>query len=172
MDLPVAVGKLCLPLKVCMAPSFVSFCLSIFIRWKSSKGYDHRKVVLCRIKLWNCCSSILWPCGAPLAIMPCWQLLWKSTFFPLETTNSYMFLFFTQLLVRPGSLTWHKLFYESIETQRHTLSRSAAARHWHLLYLLIASKQVLDDQSVKPHLAVLDHAQIIREVMSVYQSSF
>jgi hypothetical protein len=32
-------------------------------------------------------------------------------------------------------------------------------------------KQDHDDRSVKPPLAVLDHAQILREVMSVYQSS-
>ena len=62
---------ICEPLKVCMAPSFVSFCSSICVRWGCSKGHDHRKVVLCRIKLWNCCSFILWPCGAPLAMMPC-----------------------------------------------------------------------------------------------------
>ena len=36
---------------------------------------------------------------------------------------------------------------------------------------LSRSKQDLDDRSVKPPLAVLDHAQILREVMSVYQSS-
>ena len=35
----------------------------------------------------------------------------------------------------------------------------------------IGSIQDNDDRSVKPPLAVLDHAQILREVMSVYQSS-
>ena len=48
---------------------------------------------------------------------------------------------------------------------------SVAARHWYFLYFLIASKQDQDDWSAAP-LAILDHAQILREVMSVYQSSF
>ena len=41
-----------------------------------------------------------------------------------------------------------------------------------LPYLLIASKQDEEERWVKPPLAVLDHVQIPREVMSVYQSSF
>ena len=49
---------------------------------------------------------------------------------------------------------------------------SVATRRWYLLYFLIALNQDNDDRSVKPPLAVLDHAQILREVMSVYQSSF
>lgn len=68
----------------------------------------------------------------------------------------------------------YKLFYESIEAQSRALSRiplvcnSSSSEY---LYLLIVSEQDHDDRSVKPPLAVLDHAQILREVMSVYQSS-
>ena len=69
----------------------------------------------------------------------------------------------------------YKLFYESIETQGNALSRITLVCSYSslvLLYFLIASKQDQDDRSVKPPLAILDHAQILREVMSVYQSSF
>ena len=69
----------------------------------------------------------------------------------------------------------YKLFYESIETQSHALSRIPLVCSWLVVgisYLLIVSKQDHDDRSVKPPLTVLDHAQILREVMSVYQSSF
>ena len=69
----------------------------------------------------------------------------------------------------------YKLFYESIETQGNALSRITLVCSYSslvLLYFLIGSKQDQDDRSVKPPLAILDHAQILREVMSVYQSSF
>ena len=69
----------------------------------------------------------------------------------------------------------YKLFYESVETQGNAFSRITLVCSYSslvLLYFLIASKQDQDDRSVKPPLAILDHAQILREVMSVYQSSF
>ena len=69
----------------------------------------------------------------------------------------------------------YKLFYESVETQGNALSRITLVCSYSslvLLYFLIASKQDQVDRSVKPPLAIFDHAQILREVMSVYQSSF
>ncbi|KAF8176766.1 oligomeric complex COG6-domain-containing protein [Pholiota molesta] len=50
----------------------------------------------------------------------------------------------------------YKVFYDSIETQSHALSRT----HFDL-----------EDPSLTPPHAILDHAQILREVMQVYQSS-
>ncbi|KDR69275.1 hypothetical protein GALMADRAFT_256106 [Galerina marginata CBS 339.88] len=50
----------------------------------------------------------------------------------------------------------YKVFYDSIETQSQALSRIGLDD---------------DDPSLTPPLAVLDHAQILREVMTVYQSS-
>ncbi|KIM47009.1 hypothetical protein M413DRAFT_63561 [Hebeloma cylindrosporum] len=50
----------------------------------------------------------------------------------------------------------YKVFYDSIESQSQTLSRNRLAH---------------DDPSLTAPLSVLDHAQILREVMQVYQSS-
>ena len=96
----------------------------------------------------------------------------KEYVFPLrQRTYICLYIYSTY----SGSLTWHT----SYSTNQLKLKAmpflaylwSAATCRWHLLYLLIASKQDNDDRSVKPLLTVLDHAQILREVMSVYQSS-
>ncbi|KAF9555820.1 oligomeric complex COG6 [Agrocybe pediades] len=50
----------------------------------------------------------------------------------------------------------YKVFYDSIESQSQALSRIRLDH---------------DDPSLTPPLAVLDHAQILREIMAVYQSS-
>ncbi|KAJ7139696.1 oligomeric Golgi complex subunit 6 [Mycena epipterygia] len=50
----------------------------------------------------------------------------------------------------------YKVFYDSIETQGRALLRATLD---------------LDDPSLAPPLAILDHAQILREVMNVYESS-
>ncbi|KAJ3516161.1 hypothetical protein NLJ89_g1297 [Agrocybe chaxingu] len=50
----------------------------------------------------------------------------------------------------------YKVFYDSIQTQSEALARVPLDH---------------DDPSLTPPLAILDHAQILREVMSVYQSS-
>ncbi|KAJ7770875.1 oligomeric Golgi complex subunit 6 [Mycena maculata] len=50
----------------------------------------------------------------------------------------------------------YKVFYDSIETQGRALLRATLD---------------LDDPSLTPPLAILDHAQILREVMNVYESS-
>ncbi|KAJ7462784.1 oligomeric complex COG6 [Mycena galericulata] len=50
----------------------------------------------------------------------------------------------------------YKVFYDAIETQGRALLRATLD---------------LDDPSLTPPLAILDHAQILREVMNVYESS-
>ncbi|KAF7320183.1 Conserved oligomeric Golgi complex subunit 6 [Mycena kentingensis (nom. inval.)] len=50
----------------------------------------------------------------------------------------------------------YKVFYDAIEAQAGALHRSTLD---------------LDDTSLSPPLAILDHAQILREVMNVYESS-
>ncbi|KAF7966770.1 hypothetical protein HWV62_37065 [Athelia sp. TMB] len=50
----------------------------------------------------------------------------------------------------------YKAFYDAIETQGRALSRVALE---------------LDDPSVNPPLSILDHVQILREIMAVYDSS-
>ena len=64
----------------------------------------------------------------------------------------------------------HKwLVIKSIETQSHGLYLLVVND---LLYIFIALKQDEEELLVKPALAILDHKQILGEVMSVYQSSF
>ena len=156
----------CLWRYVYMARPF--FWLIYYIRWRYSKRYNHRRVVLCRIKLRICSSSILWQCGAPLAMMP-YSL--KEYVFSSKQRTCTCICIFTELRSRITDMAY-KLFYE-IKTQ--VLSRMPLVCSYSslvLLYFLIASKQDHDDRSVKPPLALLDHAQILREVMQVYQSSF
>ncbi|KZP29030.1 oligomeric complex COG6 [Athelia psychrophila] len=50
----------------------------------------------------------------------------------------------------------YKAFFDAIETQSRALSRIALE---------------LDDPSVNPPMSILDHAQILREIMAVYDSS-
>ncbi|KAJ7630510.1 oligomeric Golgi complex subunit 6 [Roridomyces roridus] len=50
----------------------------------------------------------------------------------------------------------YKVFYDAIETQGRALLRATLD---------------LDDPSLTPPLAILDHAQILREIMNVYESS-
>ena len=71
----------------------------------------------------------------------------------------------------------YKSFYESIEEQSRALARIPLVCSFFFSFgflfpsYLSRFKQDHDDRSVKPPLAVLDHAQILREVMSVYKSS-
>ncbi|KAJ7593358.1 oligomeric complex COG6 [Mycena floridula] len=51
----------------------------------------------------------------------------------------------------------YKAFYDSIESQRTNLQRMTLD---------------LDDPSLTPPIPILDHAQVLREIMSVYQMSF
>jgi hypothetical protein len=66
----------------------------------------------------------------------------------------------------------YKVFYDAIEAQGRALLRVT------LVHLIISVlfhpstfRQDLDDPSLAPPLVLLDHAQILREVMNVYESS-
>lgn len=67
-----------------------------------------------------------------------------------------------------------KMFYEAIEGQGRSLFRVPLVRLFftiEALYSTLTSTQDMDDLSVSPPLAVLDHAQVLREMMAVYESS-
>jgi hypothetical protein len=80
------------------------------------------------------------------------------------------------LLFRTTAVAY-KVFYDSIEAQSRALLRVSLVRPSPSFPLLYSSKltttahQDLDDPSLTPPLPILDQAQILKEVMSVYQSS-
>ena len=71
----------------------------------------------------------------------------------------------------------YKVFFDAIETQGRALLRVPLVRLASLAFLIqrlsraLISSQDLDDISVNPPLSILDHAQILREIMTVYESS-
>src|ERR1700722_5746279 len=68
----------------------------------------------------------------------------------------------------------YKVFHDAIEAQGSTLLRMPlVSMRGLLLYFLFhyPLSQELDDVSVTPPLVILDHVQILREIMTVYQHS-
>lgn len=92
----------------------------------------------------------------------------KGYVFSFET-NLYLLLFLLNFLSRITYMTY-KLFYEAIKTQCHALSRISLVCSYSSLTLL--RNRTLTIGLLVATLAVLDHAQILCEVISVYQSSF
>lgn len=67
-----------------------------------------------------------------------------------------------------------EVFFDSIDTQGRSLLRVppvSILSPKHQVQLNVALLQDLDDTSVSPPLIILDHAQVLREIMIVYDSS-
>jgi hypothetical protein len=66
----------------------------------------------------------------------------------------------------------YKVFHDAVEAQGRTLLRVPLVRKGsNTVYIPNDGFQDLDETSVTPPLAILDHAQILREITTVYQSS-
>ena len=92
-----------------------------------------------------------------------------------KRTRFFFFVFHSLIVL--GSLIWrtnyftNQLKHKAVPFLAYLWSVIIPRSEISLPFLCVASKQDQDDRSVKPPLTVLDHAQILREVMSVYQSS-
>jgi hypothetical protein len=93
-----------------------------------------------------------------------------------SSKRTCIFFVFHSLIVL-GSLIWrpnhftNQSKHKAVPFLAYLWSVIMPRSEFFLPCLCVTSKQDQDDRSVKPPLSVLDHAQILREVMSVYQSS-
>jgi hypothetical protein len=63
-------------------------------------------------------------------------------------------------------------FYDTLQTQSRNLPNASLVCPFTFIRLSSFSfKQDLDDPSVMPPISILDHGQVLREIMTVYQSS-
>lgn len=156
-----AVGMLCLTLKVCKAPPFsFLFLLICGIRWGCCRRYDHKKEVLCHIKLLMHSSSIVRQCGARW-----WWCLNVNYFKGVRFSfwNELVFILNLNYVSRIADIAY-MLFYEAIKTQCHAHSRIPLACSYSSLiisYTFSLLRNRTFDRLVKSPLAVLDHTQIL-----------